>query len=78
MIADRVGILSVSMRGQTLTMGRVERDREIARRRKRRAKVAKLRKSYNKASRAGEKNEILEKARRISPFVSFEEPAEAK
>jgi hypothetical protein len=58
-------------------MGRVERDREIARRRKRREKLAKLRKSYDKADSTGEKDEILLKARRISPFVTFEEPAAA-
>jgi len=56
-------------------MGRVERDREIARRRTRRVKLKKLRDRYTKADSRSEKEEILTKARRISPFVTFEEPA---
>lgn len=56
-------------------MGRVERDREIARRRTRRAKLQKLRKSYAKADSKGKKDEILAKARRLSPFIDLE-PAE--
>jgi hypothetical protein len=55
-------------------MGRVERDREIARRRTRRAKLKKLRTKYGKAGTDTEKAEIFAKARRISPFISFEEP----
>ncbi len=54
-------------------MGRIERTREIARRRTRRAKIKKLRKSYAKADGRREKEEILEKARKISPFVNLEE-----
>jgi hypothetical protein len=58
-------------------MGRVERDREIARRRTRRAKLKKLRAKYDAALSQGEKDEIFAKARKLSPFVVFEETAEA-
>ncbi|QDT39455.1 DUF6800 family protein [Stratiformator vulcanicus] len=57
-------------------MPRVERSREIARRRTRRAKLAKLRKKYAEAQTDAERDEIFAKARRISPFVEFQ--AEAK
>ncbi|HEX4072993.1 MAG TPA: DUF6800 family protein [Planctomycetaceae bacterium] len=58
-------------------MGRVERDREIARRRTRRAKLQKLRARFAKATDQATKNLILAKARRISPFAVLEEqPAE--
>ncbi len=53
-------------------MGRVERDREIARRRARRAKVRKLRQRYEAAKTATEKNEIREKMLRVSPLVVLE------
>lgn len=56
-------------------MGRVERDREIARRRSRREKLQKLKVKYSKASNEGEKAEIQAKIRRLSPFVKIEEPA---
>ena len=56
-------------------MGRVERTREIARRRTRRAKLAKLRVRYEKASSTDEKLAIMAKVRKISPFVSFEDDA---
>ena len=52
-------------------MGRVERDREIARKRKRREKLAKLRTAYGKAN-SSQKTEILAKARKVSAFVTFE------
>lgn len=59
------------------SMGRVERDREIARRRTRRAKLQKLRARFAKATDQATKNLILAKARRISPFAVLEEqPAE--
>ena len=59
------------------SMGRVERDREIARRRTRRAKLKKLRARFAKATDQATKNLILAKARRISPFAVLEEqPAE--
>lgn len=54
-------------------MGRVERGREIARRRARRAKLAKLRDKYAKAKNDGEKAELLAKVRKLSPFANFEE-----
>ncbi len=53
-------------------MGRVERSRELARRRIRRAKIKKLRTKYEAASSGGEKEEIAAKIRRISPFASVE------
>ncbi len=53
-------------------MGRIERTREIARRRTRREKLKKLRGKYAAASSKGEKTEILEKARKISPLAVFE------
>lgn len=59
-------------------MGRVERTREIARRRSRRVKLKKLRQQYAKASSRGEKQAIVDKARRISPLVNLEEPATSK
>ena len=57
-------------------MGRVERTREIARRRSRRTKLKKLRGRYAKAVDLGEKREIFAKARKISPFVNFEDQAD--
>jgi hypothetical protein len=57
-------------------MGRVERDREIARRRTRRSKLKKLRARFAKATDQATKNLILAKARRISPFAVLEQPAE--
>ena len=56
-------------------MGRIERTREIARRRKRRAKVKKLRKVFASAKTAPEKTEIQTKAQRVSPFVDLGETA---
>ena len=53
-------------------MGRVERDREIARRRTRRVKLKKLRGRYERATSKGEKDAIMAKARRLSPFIEFE------
>ncbi len=57
-------------------MGRIERTREIARRRTRRAKIKKLRKRYAKADGRREKEDLLAKARKISPFASLEESGE--
>lgn len=57
-------------------MGRVERDREIARRRSRRAKLKKLRKRFAKATDQASKSLIISKVRRLSPFATLEEPAE--
>jgi hypothetical protein len=56
-------------------MGRVERDREIARRRSRRTKLKKLRTRYAKATDQASKSAIVEKVRRLSPFAVLEEPA---
>ncbi|MBX3441129.1 MAG: hypothetical protein KF774_01890 [Planctomyces sp.] len=52
-------------------MGRVERSRELARRRARRAKLKKLRTKFASAKGETEKKTLLEKARRVSPFVEF-------
>jgi hypothetical protein len=62
-------------------MGRVERDREIARRRARRVKLKKLRTKLAKATDQGAKTAVLEKVRKISPFLDLEataKPAAAK
>ncbi|MCA9050894.1 MAG: hypothetical protein KDA89_19285 [Planctomycetaceae bacterium] len=56
-------------------MGRVERQREIARRRKRTVKLKKIREKYAKATSESEKAEILAKARRMSPFIELEPAA---
>ena len=58
-------------------MGRIERSRELARRRHRRVKVKKLRTRYAKADSRSEKLAILHKARRLSPFIDLETPAPA-
>ena len=52
-------------------MGRVERDRELARRRKRREKLKKLRKKYAEAQTPAERAEIEAKVRKISPFAQL-------
>ena len=57
-------------------MGPVERQREIARRRKRRVELPKLRAKYAAATSEAEKAEILQKARRMSPFIELETAAE--
>jgi hypothetical protein len=54
------------------SMGRTERQREIARRRKRKVGLTKLREKFAACRNEGEKAEILAKARRMSPFVQFE------
>lgn len=56
-------------------MGRVERDREISRRRARRTKLKKLRAKFAKATDQGSKSVILEKVRKISPFLDLEATA---
>jgi len=58
-------------------MGRIERTREIARRRKRRVQLKKLRIRFAAATSESEKAEIMTKTRRLSPFVSLEEKASA-
>jgi hypothetical protein len=54
-------------------MGSVERTRELRRRRTRKEKLKKLRAKFAKAANETEKKLILEKARRVSPLVTFEE-----
>ena len=58
-------------------MGRVERGRELARSRKRRKKLKKLREKYAKASTPAEKANIESKVRKTSPFAVLEEPSSA-
>lgn len=57
-------------------MPRLERDRELARRRSRKAKIKKLRAKYAASQNDAEKQEILAKARRLSPFIEFETEGE--
>ncbi|MBC8289668.1 MAG: hypothetical protein H8E37_05055 [Planctomycetes bacterium] len=59
-------------------MGRVERDRELARRRKRRAKLKKLRAKFAAAQSQADKDAIFLKARKLSPFVVFEDGSDAE
>lgn len=54
-------------------MGRVERTREIARRRTRASKLKKLRTRYAAATSDADKAEIAEKIRRVSPFLKLED-----
>jgi uncharacterized membrane protein len=56
-------------------MGRVEKGRELASRRSRKAKLKKLRVKFAKAKDASEKEQIQEKVRKISPFTVLEESA---
>jgi hypothetical protein len=56
-------------------MGRVERGREIARRRARRIKLGKLRLKYAKATSRADKELIVGKVRKVSPFAVLEESA---
>ncbi len=57
-------------------MSRTERGRELARRRSRKAKLAKLRSKYAAAKTDTERQEIFAKARKVSPFVEMEPAAE--
>ncbi len=54
-------------------MGRIERSREIARRRTRAKKLKQLRTKYDAASSDTDKAEIAEKIRRVSPFLKLED-----
>ncbi len=54
-------------------MGRVERGREIARRRKRRDTVKKIRFQYSQAKTESEKEDLRAKMRKVSPFVNLDE-----
>jgi hypothetical protein len=51
---------------------RRERERELERRRRRRKKLKKLREKYLKAKSEGEKRKIIEKALKVSPFLTEE------
>lgn len=53
-------------------MGRCERERELARRRKRSVQLKKFRAKFAKAKSQGEKDLITEKIFRISPFAKPE------
>lgn len=52
-------------------MGRVERQREIARRRSRRVKLKKFQALFAKSNNEGEKAQLLARARKISPLFTF-------
>ena len=54
-------------------MPRIERDREIARRRHRSVKIKKLIDKYMKATAQADKAVIATKVRRLSPFYNVEE-----
>jgi len=54
------------------SMGRTERQREIARRRKRKTGLAKVRQRFAASKNEGEKSQLLAKARRMSPFIELE------
>ncbi len=58
-------------------MGRIERQRELARRRTRRVKVKKLRAKYAAATDQGTKELIIQKMRRVSPLVDLAAEATA-
>jgi hypothetical protein len=53
-------------------MGRVERTREIARRRTRRTKLKKLRRQFAQAKTESEKADLKEKVRKLSPLVTLD------
>ncbi|MEM7811564.1 MAG: DUF6800 family protein [Planctomycetota bacterium] len=59
-------------------MPKVERARELTRRRSRKAKLKKYRAQYAAAKTDAERDEIAAKVRRISPFAVLGEEAEAK
>jgi len=54
-------------------MPRIERDREIARRRQRKVKIAKLIEKYMKVTAQADKATIATKVRRLSPYYNIEE-----
>ncbi len=53
-------------------MGRTERQREIARRRKRKVGLAKVRARHAASKNEAEKVALLAKARRMSPFITLD------
>lgn len=52
-------------------MGRIERGREIARRRARRAKLKKLRTRFANAKSEAEKADLRAKVAKLSPFATL-------
>ena len=56
-------------------MGRIEGQRELARKRKRREQLKKFRARFAKAKTQGDKEAIIEKVFRISPFAVLETSA---
>ncbi|MCA9087207.1 MAG: hypothetical protein KDA90_01090 [Planctomycetaceae bacterium] len=56
-------------------MGRIERSREIARRRARKTKLQKLRAAHAAAQTDVEKQAIAEKVARLSPFAVLNQPS---
>lgn len=60
-----------------LGMGRIERQRELARRRTRKVKVKKLRERFAKTSDNAAREAIVAKMRKISPLVDLEAEAKA-
>jgi hypothetical protein len=52
-------------------MGRIERGREIARRRARRSKLKKLRARFANAKSEAEKADLRAKVAKLSPFVTL-------
>ena len=54
-------------------MPRIERDREIARRRQRKVKIKKLIEKYMKATAQADKAVLATKVRRLSPFYNIDE-----
>ncbi len=53
-------------------MGRIEGQRELARKRKRREQLKKFRAKFAKAKTQGDREAIIEKVFRISPFAVLE------
>ncbi len=53
-------------------MSRIERDRELSKRRQRKIKLEKLVKRFALASSSADKDVIAAKVRRISPFYDIE------
>jgi hypothetical protein len=56
-------------------MGRRERERELARKRTRKVKLKKLRARFAAAKTDAERQLIVDKVARLSPFVVLEQPA---
>ena len=59
-------------------MGRVERTRELHRRRHRRAKLKKLRATFKSTADKSKQQEVIQKVKRLSPFVDLEAEAAAE